>query len=173
MNISSPSDSLTEIADASRLAKQLRAYENLGPIVTVWGAVWMVGFGTQQAAPAAAPLVWIVGWIVGVGWSASRPRKPGEARAFASWCVAIALVALLLLATQASPQVAALTCGLVLAAAYALLGIWIGRRFLLLSALVLVSTCVGWWLTPQWQYGLLAMGGGAGLMIAGRWLARP
>lgn len=173
MHVESASDGLTEIADAARAAKQLRAYENLGPIVSMWGAVWLAGFGTQQAAPAFAPLAWLVGWIVGVGWSATRPRRPGEARAFASWCVVIAFVALFLWAIQATLPVAALTSGLALATAYALFGIWIGRRFFVLSALVLMPTCVGWWLTPEWMFGLLALGGGAGLLIGGRWLARP
>lgn len=173
MDFHSAADSLSEISSAQRTAGQLRAYEHLGPIVSLWGAIWLAGFGAQQLAPSFAPYVWLAGWVGGIGWSATRSGKAGDRRALLSWCVAVAFLALLLFAIQATPMVIALVSGLALAAAYALLAVWIGNRFAVLSALVLLPTCAGWWLVPDWFFGLLALGGGAGLLIGGRWLARP
>lgn len=173
MDLHSAADSLSEISSARRKAGQLRAYEHLGPIISLWGAIWFAGFGAQQLAPSFAPYVWLVGWVGGIGWSATRPERLGDRRAMLSWCITVAFLALLLLAIQATPAVIALVSGLALAAAYALFAVWIGNRFAVLSALVLLPTCAGWWLLHEWLFGLLALGGGAGLLIGGRWLARP
>lgn len=167
------SESLISIDNARNRAKELRGYRDLGSIVSLWGAVWLAGFGTQQFAPSIAPAVWLSGWLVALGWTFTRPRKAGQDQALASWCVAIAFVILLLTVIEADTATAAMICALALAAGYALLGIWIGKRFLALSSLVLAFACGGWWLAPGWLFGLLALGGGAGLMIGGSWLRRP
>jgi hypothetical protein len=60
-----------------------------------------------------------------------------------------------------------------LSAAYAILGIWSGKRFFLLGAVVLMSASVGWWVVPQWLFLALALGGGVALFVGGIWLRRP
>lgn len=166
-------DGLRTIANARRKTAELRAYRDTGSVVTAWGVVWIVGYAAQQFLPGAAPLVWLAGWAGAIGWTATRPRSRGDMRALATWLVALAFVFTLLLVVRADVRTAAMVFGLVVAASYFALGIWAGARFAVLGAVVLLSACVGWWLTPQWLYLALALGGGLALVLGGLWLRRP
>lgn len=166
-------DSLRTIATAQRQAFELRHYRGAGSIVVAWGLVWLIGFGTLQFAPALAHWAWPLGWILALAWTATRPRREGDGRTLASWLVALGFVTLLLLVIEADMRTAAMVFGLVLAASYLAIGIWAGRRFGILGALVLAAGATGWWLMPDWLFASLALGGGGALVLGGLWLQRP
>lgn len=166
-------DSLHSIAAAQRQAFELRNYREVGSLVVAWGLVWLAGFATLQFLPALAAWVWPLGWAMALGWTATRPRRQGDGRTLVTWLVALGFVALLLLVVRADMPTAAMVFGLVLAASYLAMGIWAGRRFAMLGALVLVAAGFGWWLAPQWLYAALALGGGGALILGGLWLQRP
>ena len=166
-------DSLRTIDTVRRQTFELRQYRHVGSIVVAWGLVWLAGFGALQFIPAVAGWVWPLGWVMALGWTATRPRREGDSRTLASWLVALGLIALLLLVVRADMPTAAMVFGLVLVASYLVMGIWAGRRFALLGALVLAAAAYGWWLVPEWFYAALAMGGGAALILGGLWLQRP
>ena len=164
---------LYTIAEVRQRTGELRVYRASGSIVIAWGLVWLCGFGALQFFPRFAGIVWILGWIAAIGWTFTRPSGPGQGRALASWVLAVAFVGILLAALRADMPTAAMVAGLTLGAAYAALGIWGGRRFLALAAVVTVSTIIGWWIVPGWLNGLLAIGGGGALVAGGAWLLRP
>jgi hypothetical protein len=166
-------DSLDVIFTARRRAGELRNYRDSGSIILVWGIAWLLGFGAQQFFVNAAPVIWIMAWVGALGWTITRPRNSNDGRTMATWLVALAFIFLLLAVTNADERLAGMIFGLVLAASYAALGIWAGKRFLALAAVVLVTACVSWWLYPQWLFGFLALGGGGGLIVGGAWLRRP
>ncbi len=164
---------LNDVATARQRTSELRNYRGMGSIISAWGVVWLLGFGAQSIFPVAAPFIWIAGWLGALVWTFTRPPKPEDFRALSTWVVAILCVGLVLVVTKANQTTAAMIFGLALSAAYAILGIWSGKRFLLLAALVLISVCVGWWLVPQWLYLALALGGGGALILGGVWIRRP
>jgi hypothetical protein len=164
---------LNDVAIARQKTSELRNYRGMGSIISAWGVVWLLGFGAQSNFPAAAPYVWIVGWLGALVWTFTRPPKPEDLRALTTWVVAVLCICLILVVTKANQTTAAMIFGLALSAAYAILGVWSGKRFLVLAALVLSSACVGWWLVPQWLYLALALGGGVALILGGVWIRRP
>jgi hypothetical protein len=166
-------DSLDTISAAQRKAGELRNYRDAGSVVSAWGIVWFFGFNAQQFFAEAAPLVWVAGWVGAIGWTVTRPSRPFDMKANATSAVALVFVLLLLLAIQADMRTASMVFGLVVAASYAVLGIWTGMRFLFLGVIVLAAACASWWLMPQWLYLVLAVGGGVPLLIGGFWLRRP
>ena len=164
---------LNDVAKARQKTSELRNYRGMGSIISAWGVVWLLGFGAQSIFPAAAPHVWIVGWLGALVWTFTRPPKPEDFRALATWVVAVLCICLILVVTKANQTTAAMIFGLALSAAYAILGVWSGKRFLVLAVLALSSACVGWWLVPQWLYLALALGGGVALILGGVWIRRP
>lgn len=165
-------ESLSDVARVRQKTSELRNYRGMGSIISAWGVVWLLGFGAQATFPAAAPFVWIVGWLGALVWTFTRPPKREDFRPLATWVVAVLCVCLVLVVTKATHTTAALIFGLALSATYAILGIWSGKRFLLLAAVVLSSVCIGWWL-PHWLYLALALGGGVALIVGGVWVRRP
>lgn len=173
MDQSQARDSLEAISIAQRKTLKLRNYRDGGSVVAAWGIVWFLGYSAQQFLPQASAYVWLAGWVGALGWTLSRPKTAYDIRALATWGIAVSFVFLLLIALRADERIAALTFGLVLAASYAALGVWSGKRFLILGLIVLASTCFGWWLAPDWLFAALAVGGGAGMVVGGMWLHRP
>lgn len=166
-------ESLASITSARRKAIELRNYRQAGSTVTAWGLVWLSGYSAQQFVPYAAPWIWLIGWVVALIWTLTRPRTTYDVQVLATWGVALAFMGLLMFAIQADARITAMLFGLVLAASYAVLGIWAGKRFASLGALALFTSCIGWWLVPQWLFIVLALGGGGALIAGGLWLRRP
>jgi hypothetical protein len=166
-------EGLSDVEMARQKTAELRFYRGMGSIVCAWGVVWLFGFGAQSIYPSLAPMVWAAGWLGALAWTFTRPPKSHDIRALATWGVAVICLILILVVTRADQTTAAKIFGLALSAAYAVLGIWFGTRFLALAAVVLVSAGLGWWFVPQWLFFTLALGGGAALILGGLWLRRP
>lgn len=164
---------LNDVALARQKTAELRTYRGMGAIVSAWGIVWLLGFSAQATFPYIAPLVWAAGWLCALAWTFTRPPKPQDLRDLATWSVVVCAIILILMVTRADQTIAAMIFALALSAAYAILGIWLGKRFLLLATLVLVSACLGWWLVPQFLFLALALGGGGALILGGIWLRQP
>ena len=102
----------------------------------------------------------------------TRPRRPHDGKALATWLTLIGYVGLLLVILGPDEETLSLILALVLSASYAVMGVWIGKRFFVLAAVVFIAICLGWWWTPDWLYMALAIGGGGALIVGGIWLAR-
>ena len=173
MDKQSALESLNDVAMARLKTAELRNYRGMGSIVSVWGLVWFLGFGAQAILPTASPWVWGVGWLGALAWTFTKPAKLHDFRALATWSVVTACLILILVVTRADQNTAAMIFALALAASYAILGIWLGNRFLALAAIVLGSASCGWWLLPHLLNLILALGGGGALILGGIWLRRP
>jgi hypothetical protein len=164
---------LAQVMQARRRAFELRNYRLGSSVVSIWGVAWLVGFASSQFAPQASAWVWLACWMGALAWMVTRPRSPHDLPALATWAVGIAFVFLLLLMIRADLRTAGVISTLVIAASYSVLGIWAGRRFAVLGAIVTLSACIGWWLVPQFLFLLLGIGGGGALLLGGLWLRQP
>jgi len=173
MNPQQAQEGLASVTTARRRTIELRTYRHGGSIVTAWGLLWLSGYLAQQFVPQIAPWVWLIGWAAALIWTLTRPRSDYDLQAFATWAVALAFMGLLAIVVKADIRITAMLFGLVLSVSYAVLGIWAGKRFAALAVLTLVSSCIGWWLVPQWLFLALAVGGGGTLLGGGLWLRRP
>jgi hypothetical protein len=166
-------ESLNDVAMARQKTSELRNYRGMGSIVSAWGVVWLLGFGAEGILPSASAWVWGVGWLGALAWTFTRPTKPHDFRALATWCVVTICLILISVVTRADQNTAAMIFASALAASYAILGIWLGNRFLALAAIVLGTASCGWWLLPHFLSLIFALGGGGALILGGIWLRRP
>lgn len=172
MERSAAANAMQQVRSARRSASALRAYRQTATPVIAWGIAWFVGFAATQSVPQWSGWVWLACWAGALAWTLSRPLAESSTPATLTWLAALAFVTLLLVMIGADTRTAGLVFALAVGAAYTFLGIWVGRRFLLLAALVTASACAGWWLIPQWLFLALSLGGGLALVLGGLWLRR-
>jgi hypothetical protein len=171
---------LNRIEDAGRQSARAYRYQKVSPHFFLWGAIWVVGYGLTYARASAAviwPLLVVLG-ILGSFWLGRR-RGAKSSRAYA-WRYATTVLAaflfiealLAILPPKSSLQVDALF-PLLVALAYAMLGIWTGGTRIAWLGLVLAALTVGayFWLPQYFLLWMAAIGGGA-LILGGVWMRR-
>ena len=173
MDIQEAQSSIQEISSAKRKAAELINYRDSGSVISVWGVIWLTGFTVQQFYPSLASLVWAIGWVGAIGWTMTRPKRPGDGKAMITWFIVVAYITLLLIIISADARTISVIFAVVLSASYAVMGVWLGKRFFLLAGIVAMTICLGWWWVSDWLYAVLAFGGGGALIAGGLWLKQP
>ena len=164
---------LREIEETRQRSLELVVYRQGAPVLVLWGVIWIVGFASNAMWPTYAAIVWTVLTVLGAvaSWLISRGGNPGQnLRYVASWAVFLLLFygAGPILAPQTTSQRAALAA-LLVAAAYALAGIWWLQRYLWLGLALFAVTLFGFFFAPWFELWMAVMGGG-GLILGGLWL---
>jgi hypothetical protein len=180
------------LAEVGRILDQTRqaiAHGPTAPILILWGVIWLVADATTQFYPTAMQWLWLVLDIVGIGgswWLATRHRlkvrRPGLRRVGVAWVILFIYAELwiCLLLPVHWPQSAAqwqafeptyrrLTAyaHTIPMFAYVVMGLWLGRFFIILGALVTALIVVGLCFIPNYFYLWLAVTGGGSLIISG------
>lgn len=185
MTISSEqaTQSLEEAERTRRRALRLQGYERSAPHLFLWGIIWIVAFGLIAALPRHATSIWVPLDVIGflgsfaISWRAAPGRARGE---FAWRYVAVlltlaAFVAATYFVMEPRDWRAFATFPvLVVATAYALLGIFRGSRLLVTGLAIAALALLGQeWLpaTRAFLLWMAAVGGGA-LLLSGFWLRR-
>jgi hypothetical protein len=175
-------NALRDIAAAETRSARVYGYRRGSPYVILWGILWVVGYGLTAAWPPRGGAVWIA--VLAIGAAATfaigiRSHIAADARYNRRWVFpAIALIAFAFIASSfavmspVSPRQIGAFIPLVVAAGYALLGLWTGTRFAVAGAVVAALTLGGFFLLPAYfDLWMAAVGGGA-LVLAGVWLRR-
>ena len=160
---------LREIEETRQRSLELVVYRQGAPVLVLWGVIWIVGFASNAMWPTYAAIVWTVLTVLGAvaSWLISRGGNPGQnLRYVASWAVFYGAGPIL--APQTTSQRAALAA-LLVAAAYALAGIWWLQRYLWLGLALFAVTLFGFFFAPWFDLWMAVMGGG-GLILGGLWL---
>jgi len=157
---------LHDIAAVENRSQRAFAYREASPHLMLWGVLWAVGYGATAVTLRHRMAIWIAtlaigigaGFLIGLRAAVQRdarvdaPDDPTRRRAVARL-----------------RQVGAFM-PLVVAAGYAVLGLWCGLRFVLVGAVLAVLTLGGFFLLPtQFALWMAAVGGGA-LVLGGSWL---
>ena len=145
--------------------------------------MWAVGYGATDLYPHLANFIWgglvftgtVVSFLIGKA-TASRDAA-SAAMARTRGLRMFGLVALLLVFMGATYAIMGPIHGLQPAAFPALLigaiycgvGLWAGVRYLILGALVIALTVVGYFFLSEHYLLLMAFVGGGGLILAGFW----
>lgn len=160
-------------------------YSVAGPIVAVWGVVWLVANLTSYFAPQWSAPIWFVGIAVGTIASVAdgmrAQRKGGKAvspvkAALSGLAIALAfaagLTALAYIGGFSSSLQLNAAIAIIVAVAYVVLGVKQGARMIALGLIVGAATVGGWmWLRPSFELWMGLIGGGA-LILGGLWLRR-
>jgi hypothetical protein len=184
---------LSDIAKTEIRSSRAYRYRQASPNLIVWGALWAGGYGLTDVWPHRGAAIWIaivpiglaISFLIGMR-SAARsdppgphpldPSRTGAAAGFrwgfpATMLTAFIFIAatLAVMAPVSGRQVGAFI-PLVVAASYALAGIWCGLRFIVAGAAIVGLTLAGFFLLPaHFNLWMAAVGGGA-LVLAGLWL---
>jgi hypothetical protein len=171
---------LHDIEQTERQSSILRGYQHGAPHLVMWGVLWAVGYGLTGLWPACAPYVWAAVVPIGIvgGFVIERlgnaDRKSFALRryvAISATLLAFFCAAFFVMAPVSGRQVGAFL-PLFLAAAYVLIGIWRGLRYVAAGIAVAALTLAGFiYLGSYFPFWMAGVGGGA-LVLAGLWLRR-
>jgi hypothetical protein len=167
---------LRDIEAAQAHSAKLHGYARSSPQLLLWGVLWVIGYGLQDLFPAHAGAIW--GAIVPVGLIAgfAALRGAGHEVGWRYGAVALTLVAffaaVFLVLWPVNPRQQAALIPLGVAAAYVIIGIWRGPRYVTTGIAVAALTLVGFFLLKQHFFLWMAGVGGAALILAGIWLKR-
>jgi 4-hydroxybenzoate polyprenyltransferase len=184
---------LQDLAAVESHSQRVFAYREASPHLMLWGVLWAVGYGATGVTPQHRTAIWIAmlaigsagGFLIGLRTAVQRDARadaladPTRRRAVARlrarfggiWLIGFAFIAAALaMMWPCSPRQVGAFIPLVVAAGYAVLGLWCGLRFVLVGAVLAVLTLGGFFLLPtQFALWMAAVGGGA-LVLGGSWL---
>jgi hypothetical protein len=184
---------LHEIAAVENRSQRVFAYREASPHLMLWGVLWAVGYGATAVTPQHLTAIWIaipaIGIVAGFlirlraavhrGTRTDAPADPALRRTIARqrwrfagiWLIVFAFIAAAFAVMwPCSPGQVGAFIPLVVAAGYAVLGLWHGLRLVLVGAVLAVLTLGGFYLLPtQFALWMAAVGGGA-LVLGGSWL---
>jgi len=170
---------LKDLESVGQRSSQLYRYQRTAPMLWVWGAIWLVGFGLSDVLPEHINLIWPPLDLIGIGacMYLGRSNPQGESHHSGRWLLSIfsilAFYVLVLIVFQpASAQQSASLIALLVALFYVLAGVWVGARFAIAGLVFAALTLVGYFiLSAHFDLWMALVGGGA-LGLAGFWLRR-
>lgn len=184
MNISrdDAAQALSDIARTEGRSRDLLGYRVAGPILMVWGVIWMICYAAMGILkPAQWGMVWIPADIVGITASiimGYRARcRPATAM---SWwrilgfglLIATFSAAVFSMFYPAGMNAYMAFPGLLTGTIYASIGLVRMTRFLWVGLVVIAFTLTGYFLFPTYLAYWMAVTGGGGLIISGILLRR-
>lgn len=188
-------DALRDIAATETHSQQLYGYREASPHLILWGVLWTVGYGLTAASPQHGGAIWVAivtigsvaGYLVAFRATLRRNTQAGEPAAAAArhaaaqlrwtfnaitWIGCAFVAAALAVMSPVSPRQIGAFVPLVIATGYAVLGLRLGLRFLLIGMALAVLTLGGFFLLPvHFELWMAAVGGGA-LVLGALWLRR-
>src|SRR5258706_8867633 len=148
-------DALHAIAAAENRSSQAYRYEHAAPHLILWGILWAVGYGLTDLAPGSANLIWTAVVLTGFVVDVIVEMRVRTADATFGWrFAAIGAIAFVFFAATfaimnpASGKQIGAFVPLVVATAYALVGIFAGLRFIIAGAIIAALTLIGFFVVP-------------------------
>jgi hypothetical protein len=171
---------LQDVERATGRSRQLRGYRAAGPILMVWGLIWILGYG---AMGSLSPQYWGQVWLVlnGVGAIATvlmmRNARDGVEGSRGDWRAGVAAVAgavfvastFIVFQPQTIEPFIAFP-GLVVGVLYVVIGILLMPRMAVIGLLISAATMIGFFAFQPWLAFWMAAVGGGGLLLGGLWM---
>jgi hypothetical protein len=172
---------LQDIAKTERRSFSAYGYKAAAPHLILWGVVWFGGYIGTYLFPAQSDWVWPAFSLIGAAISTltgmySKPRGSVKFswRIFFTWLAALGAIAsvLAIFSPFNGMQIGSLF-PLVIGWSYAIMGIWMGWRFIVAGLAIVALTLFSFFRLPPEQFLLcMAFLGGVILIGTGLWLRR-
>lgn len=180
----SKSDAQAALADIARTtgrAHTRRGYRIAGPILILWGVIWLVGYSALGVlAPAQWGWLWLALDLFGLTGTivlAARGRRGAATGAMDVWRPILwgAAIAALVAATYVMMRPTDLDVflaypGVIAGFAYMMFGLMRMMRMAVIGAAVFAATLAGFFLFPDILSFWMAGVGGMGLIAGGLWM---
>jgi hypothetical protein len=172
--------SLSDIASVERRTRAAVVYARSSTILILWGVLCVLGYVFQYFRPHEAQPAWIavgiagfLGTFISGHWRRSQHHSTiAQPLLYAQLAfVGYGLVLLVLLWPVASRQLSAFWPTLIMLG-FVLMGLWLGRFFILCGLAVTALTLVGYFWSGEWFPLWMAAVNGGGLLLGGLWLRR-
>jgi hypothetical protein len=172
--------SLSDIASVERRTREAVVYARSSTILILWGVLCVLGYVFQYFRPHEARPAWItllilgfVGTFISAHWRRSQHRSTiAQPLLYAQLAfVGYGLVLLVLLWPVDPRQLSAFWPTLIMLG-LVLMGLWLGRFFILCGLAVTALTLAGYFWSGAWFPLWMAAVNGGGLILGGLWLRR-
>ena len=175
-------EALSEIERTTGRSFTLRAYRGGGPILMLWGVIWIIGYVAMGLEPPDRwGLVWapldLIGFVATLLMVCSR--HPGADRVQRAWrTVGMVLAvgafcgAVLTIFQGRGVNTYLAFPGLITGMIYAMIGVWRMPRYVWIGAAMFAATLAGYFWFPMWLAFWMAGVGGCALILGGFWLRR-
>jgi hypothetical protein len=170
---------LAEIERTATRSETLRGYQFAGPILMLWGLIWVIGYGAMGLLPVQRwGVVWILLDLLGavLTIAMSRRQNGGGAGGWRSVAGSLAVVAfcgaVFAVFRPTSLDAYLAFPGLVAGTVYVVLGLWRMTRFVWIGAAMFAATLVGFFFLSTGLAFWMAATGGGGLVLGGLWLRK-
>lgn len=179
-------ETLKSIELAQTRSFQAYGYKSAAPFLFIWGVIWMVGYTVSDLWPVLGGRVWpallliafiasaIFGQRAGTDKSAegrAKNRRIGL-RMTGTWVAIFVFIGAVMAVMRPSPLQATAFVPLLVAAAYTVLGLWMGVRFVIAGIAIGALTLGGFFYLPAHFLLWMAAVGGSTLILTGLWLRR-
>ena len=184
--------SLQEIEKTTRRSAEAHEYSHASPQFILWGGIWMAGYAGSYLLPDygfAHGINWLWFSLVVIGGVGSTilgrrryrdlaPDVMARARVIGRrWGLTMLVFYVFLFTAFAvmrprNPAALGAFIPLMIAAIYAVMGIWQGTRFLYAGIAVATLTLFGWFWLPQYFLPWMAAVGGGSLVVVGLWMKK-
>jgi hypothetical protein len=164
------------VEEAAQRSKSLRGYQSAAPHLILWGVIYAVAYSGAYFQPDQSGLVWLVlvpSGVIGDVLISWRDRTCNWGLFTGIFLTFFAFVAATIsIMHPRDPRQVAAFVPLVVAAAYAVLGMRLGRRLVFIGLALGLLTLIGFFaLSSIFMLWMAAVGGGA-LVLGGLWLKR-
>jgi hypothetical protein len=164
------------VEEAAQRSTTLRGYRRAAPHLILWGVIYAVAYSGAYFQPGRTGLVWLVlvpSGVIGDVLISWRDRPCNWALFAGIFLTFFAFVAATMsIMHPRDPQQVAAFVPLVVAAAYAVLGMSLGARFVFIGLALGLLTLIGFFaLSSIFMLWMAAVGGGA-LVLGGLLLRR-
>lgn len=172
------SQALRELEAVGQRSGQLYRYQRVAPMLMLWGAIWLVGFGLSHFLTRQITWIWLTLDVIGVGGCIYLGRHgKQEATENTSWrwlasilCIFAFYILAQIIFQPTSGLQAAAFIALLVALFYTLAGLWLGARLAVTGIALAALTLAGYFLLGAYFDLWMAVVGGGALMLAGVWL---
>ncbi len=178
----SPADAsaaLQDVAAAEARSATLRGYQSSAPHLIIWGVVWAIAYTVGDLAPAWANVTWASIVPVGIAGDiiAARADRADDTGSGVVIGALFGIIAIFVASTFAimaphDPRQIGAFIPLVVAGAYAILGLFDGPRMLILGGALAALTLFGFFALASHFLLWMAVVGGGSLILGGLWLRR-
>ncbi|HXC55597.1 MAG TPA: hypothetical protein VNU97_09890 [Rhizomicrobium sp.] len=181
-------ETLRNIQQAQSRSFTAYGYKSAAPFFFIWGVVWWIGYSANDLVPAYGGRIWPALLLLAFIASAVFGRRSGRGddspaardrnrriglRMLATWIAVFAYIAAVTIVMRpaTSAQESAFV-PLLVAAAYTVLGVWMGVRFVIAGLAIGVLTLGGFFFLHGHFELWMAAVGGTTLIVTGFWLRR-
>ena len=182
----SPDDAaqaLSDIASARGRSRVLAGYSVAGPILVIWGIIWLAAYTAMGILPAVQwGLVWVPGDAIGIVATILLSRRANRQAGIkgTTWrllglmaLVVVFSAGLFAMVRTSDINVYFAFPGLLTGTIYTALGLWRMTRYLWVGIAVIAASLIGFFafaaILPYW----MAVVVGGGLIVSGLLFRRP